>query len=393
LTRRRNTQDEELRRLERVWRDSESDADRIRYATALLRAGRPEAAFIIDPLNVESAREAFRILFATGEDGSPGMDLDDALRWWWTHVLPTIPRWKKKDEHATLSAIKAVTTTAFEALRGRWQPEIPSPRTGAERHRGERVGGILSAEIPNTWPERIHGDTDLAADTIVFTRLAAQAASLEQAAGAPRHDWPRWIQLNYDTDGLWYSPGDREFLEYIDLDHGANEPGILVERGAVTAFDLGDFLHSGLDDPADPVLLRTALDAAQFEEARRSRWAEDLVFEAAWDLRSHRGYGGGPIALFISESDIARLNASGQAIPGTRYQMRDDPTEPPSATESEEMVVRATAYAIRHGVQNRDGVRVAWRNWSQSEDGEWEFEEREVNDMLIEFLRGLGVDA
>ncbi len=385
---RRNSQDEELRRLERAWRESGSGLDRERYVAALIRARQHETAFAVDPTNVEATREGFRAWFAEN------LNLDEALRWWFTHAVAVVPRWSETHPNPAKKAIETLMNACFEALRGRYV--VPSDaRTMADRENGERVGEIPAAEIPNTWPERIHRDPEHAADEIVFTRLAAMAETLERAAGAPDYRWPQWIELEYDTHGLWYSPGGPEFLRYNDLDDAAGDPGILVEAGGAS-FGLSDLLH-GPEDQTDPILQLAALEATQFEEARRSRWAEWVVANAAHDVLSHRGFDSEALVLVISEEDIERLDRQGKAIPHTRYQMREEPKEPLTETQREEYLVRAGAYAIGWGVPDANGVRVAWRTWAKHEDEEgvwWEVEsEGDTNTLLVQVLRERGVDA
>jgi len=383
-----NSQDEDLRRLERVWRESDSALDRERYVAALIRSRRHEAAFAVDPTNVEAAREGFRAWFAEG------LDLDEALRWWFTHAVAVVPRWDEKDPSRTNDAVTEVVNSAFEALRGRY--EFPrNAMTMVERERGVRAGEIPAAEIPNTWPERTYRAPERAADEIVFTRLAQQAEALERAVGVPTEEWPQWLELLYDTDGLWYSPGGPEFIRYLDLDDSAGEPGLLVERGGAS-FDLDDLLHSGLEDPTDPILSLAALEAAQFEEARRSRWARSIIWGAAYEVQSHRGFDSEGIALVISEPDIERLDREGRAIQGTRHRMRDEAEEPLTAAQREECLIRAGAYAIRWGV-NAPNVHVAWRTWRRHEDDEgvsWEVQsDGDTNELLVQVLREQGVQA
>jgi hypothetical protein len=389
--RHRNPQDEDLRRLERAWRESDSVVDRERYVAALIRARQHEAAFAVDPTNVEATREGFRAWFAEN------LDLDEALQWWFTHAVAGVPRWDEKSPRQTLDAVDEVVNAAFEALRGRY--EVPAGARGtAEREQGERVDEIPAAEIPNTWPERTYRDPERAADEIVFTRLAQQAEALERAVGAPVEEWPQWLELMYDTDGLWYSPGGPEFIRYLDLDDSAGEPGLLVELGGAS-FDLNDLLHSGLaeEDQTDPILQLAALEATQFEEARRSRWALSIIWGAAYEVQSHRGFDSEGIALVISEADIERLDRRGHSTHGSRYQMRDEPKEPLTDVQREEYLTRARVYANRWGVHDPDDVRVAWRVWRQHEDDEgvsWEVRsDGNTTDLLVEVLREQGVDA
>ena len=384
----RRNSDEDLRRLERLWRESRSAVDRERYVSALIRSGKHDEAFAVDPTDVDAAREGFKAWF------SEGLDLDEALQWWFTHAVATVPQWDEKNQRPTREMITTLMNAAFEALRGRYE-EPAGARTMAEREGGERVDGIHAADIPNTWPERTYGNPERAADQIVFTRLAAVADALELAVGAPRHEWPQWLELLYDTDGIWYSPGGPEFIRYLDLDDSAGEPGLLVERGGA-GFNLDDLLHSGLEDPTDPILELASLEAAQFEEARRSRWAQSVVGSAAYEVQSHRGFDSEGVALVISEEDIERLDHGGHSRSGSRYQMRDAPTAPLTDKQREEYLARAVAYASRWGV-DPDGVRVAWRTWSKHEDDEgtyFEIEsEGDANAILVEVLRGYGVDA
>jgi hypothetical protein len=387
MSRRRNTQDEELRRLERAWRQSDSALDRERYVAALIRSRQHEAAFAVDPMNVEAAREGFRAWFREN------LDLDEALRWWFTHAVAVVPRYDEKSRRAALDAIADVMLVAFEALRGRWEgPETLG--SVVEREEGERVGGIPAEEIPNTWPSR-RSDPEAAADQIVFTRLAAQAEALERASGAPLRDWPRWLELYLDNpQGLWYDPSGPGYIEFTSLDDAAGEPGILVEEGSA-GFNLTDLLHSGRgDDQSDPILLLAALEACQFEEARRSRWAESLVAEAASDVHSHRGFDREQAALVISEEEIERLTPQGHARSGSRWEMRDPPAAPLTEKQRDEYLVRAGAYAIKWGVRPRD-VHVAWRTWAQEEEDEglvWVVaSEGDTDALLDEVLRERGV--